>query len=145
MYIATFLAVTIIINGIIFIDRMNVNAIKPTISTIGITENETNTIILYAAQVEEKYNWVDINGLENPSINLTSSKEYIFKIHNPKNEKHELIVHSESGGHQNISESPEIEPGANGEVQFKSGAAGEFLYFCQYHPDQMNAKITVNP
>jgi len=51
MYIATFLAVTIIINGIIFIDRMNANAIKLTISTIGIIKNETNTIILYVAQV----------------------------------------------------------------------------------------------
>lgn len=154
MYATILLALTLVFNGILFIQAINVNAIKPTIHTIGMTENETNTtislidnntIILNAAKVEEKYKWVDVNGLENPSINLTSNTVYTLKINNPTNEKHELIIHSESAGHQEIAESPEIEPSNNGEVHFKSGAAGELLYFCQYHPNQMNGTIIVNP
>ncbi|HET6715851.1 MAG TPA: hypothetical protein VFG90_01885 [Nitrososphaeraceae archaeon] len=43
--------------------------------TISMTKNETNNIILNATEIEEKYKSVDINGLENPTINLTSSTE----------------------------------------------------------------------
>lgn len=75
MYISILLAVTFVINGILFICPIDVNAIKPTIYTISMTKNETNNIILNATEIEEKYKWADINGLENPTINLTSNTE----------------------------------------------------------------------
>jgi plastocyanin len=132
---------------------------------------ENNTIILNAAEVgedetaeqgedetaeqgedetaeqgeDETYRWVDGTGAENPDLNIISNTEYTIKIDNPTDEKHELIIDSESAGNTSaIAESPEIEPGKNVEFKFTANQVGELGYHCEYHPDQMNGTITVS-
>jgi plastocyanin len=105
-----------------------------------------NTIILNAAEVgEETYRWINSTGAENPNLNIISNTEYTIKIDNPTDEEHELIIDSESDGKTSaIAESPEIEPGKNGEFKFAADQVGELGYHCEYHPDQMNGTITVS-
>jgi plastocyanin len=94
---------------------------------------------------DEMYRWVDSTGAENPDLNIISNTEYTIKIDNPTDEKHELIIDSESAGNTSaIAESPEIEPGKNVEFKFTASQVGELGYHCEYHPDQMNGTITVS-
>ena len=94
---------------------------------------------------DETYRWVDSSGAENPDLNIISNTEYTIKIDNPTDEKHELIIDSESDGKTSIiAESPEIEPGKNAEFKFKPNQVGELGYHCEYHPDQMNGTINVS-
>lgn len=104
-----------------------------------------NTIILNPAEVdEEQYKWINNAGEDNPNLNIISDIEYTIKIDNPTDEEHELIITSKSDGKTNaIAESPEIEPGKNGEFKFKAEQIGELGYHCEYHPDQMNGTIGV--
>jgi plastocyanin len=94
---------------------------------------------------DEMYRWVDSTGAENPDLNINSNTEYTIKIDNPTDEKHELIIDTESEGKTSeIAKSPEIEPGKNGEFKFTADQVGELGYHCEYHPDQMNGTITVS-
>lgn len=108
--------------------------------------SKNNTIILNAAEVsEETYRWINSTGTENPNLDINSNTEYTIKIDNPTDEEHELIIDSESDGETTaMAESPEIEPGENGEFKFKADQIGELSYHCEYHPDQMNGTIIVS-
>lgn len=138
----------------VFANQIRAEA-NPIIHTASMVENSSSgtsdassndTIILSAAEVgEETYRWINSTGGENPNLNLISNAEYTIKIDNPTDEEHELIIDSESDGQISaIAESPEIEPGKNGEFKFKAERVGELGYHCEYHPDQMNGTITVS-
>lgn len=107
-----------------------------------------NTLILNAKEVEgekETYRWVNSAGEDNPSLELVSNTDYTFKINNPTDEEHELIIDSKSDGKTTeIAKGPEVKPGKNSEFQFKAEETGELGYHCKYHPDQMNGTITVS-
>jgi hypothetical protein len=94
---------------------------------------------------DEMYRWVDSTGTENPHLNIISNTEYTIKIDNPTDEKHQLIIDSESDGNISaIADGPEIKPGKNNEFKFTASQVGELGYHCKYHPDQMNGTITVS-
>lgn len=106
------------------------------------------TIILNAKEVEgekETYRWVNDAGEDNPSLQLVSNADYTFKMDNPTDEEHELVIDSKSDGKTTeIAKGPEVKPGKNTEFQFKAEDKGELGYHCKYHPDQMNGTITVS-
>ena len=123
------------------------NDTEGTGSNTNSTTMGNNTIVLNAAEVEEKqYRWVDNAGAENPTLNLAANTEYTIKISNPTDEEHELIIDSQEGGKgSEIAKSDEIQPKDNVEFTFKTDQQGNLGYHCKYHPDMMNGTITINP
>ena len=111
-------------------------------------KGENNTITLNVAEIgdEEQYRWVNGLGAQNPTLNLTPNKDYIFRISNPTDEEHELIIDSTAGNGKTseIAMSEEIKPQSENVVlNFKTNQIGELGYHCKYHPDMMNGTIIV--
>jgi uncharacterized cupredoxin-like copper-binding protein len=104
-----------------------------------------NTIILNPQETNETYRWVNSSGGINPTLGIAKGSEYLIKIKNPTDTKHELII--EDAKHSEIAKSKEIQPGKNIEFKFNTEKTGQLNYYCEYHPETMRGiiKIIENP
>jgi Cupredoxin-like domain len=104
-----------------------------------------NTIILNPQETNETYRWVNSSGGINPILGIAKGSEYLVKIKNPTDTKHELII--EDAKHSEIAKSKEIQPGKNTEFKFNTEKTGQLNYYCEYHPETMRGiiKIIENP
>jgi Cupredoxin-like domain len=104
-----------------------------------------NTIILNPQETNETYRWVNSSGGINPTLGIAKGSEYLIKIKNPTDTKHELII--EDAKHSEIAKSKEIQPGKNTEFKFNTEKTGQLNYYCEYHPETMRGiiKIIENP
>ena len=82
---------------------------------------------------------------ENPTLHIVANKEYNFKISNPTDEEHRLIIDKIDGKSMELAKSEDIEPDSkNIQVNFKTDQIGKLGYHCKYHPDMMNGTINVS-
>ena len=104
-----------------------------------------NTILLNPQETNETYRWVNSSGGINPTLGIAKGSEYLIKIKNPTDTKHELII--EDAKHSEIAKSKEIQPGKNTEYKFSTEKTGQLNYYCEYHPETMRGiiKIIENP
>ena len=104
-----------------------------------------NTIILNPQETNETYRWVNGSGGINPTLGIAKGSEYLIKIKNPTDTKHELII--EDAKHSEIAKSKEVQPGKNTEFKFNTEKTGQLNYYCEYHPETMRGiiKIIENP
>jgi hypothetical protein len=102
-------------------------------------QSDNGTIILDAGEVSDgQYRWIGVSDKENPTLNITANKDYTFKISNPTDKEHQLIIDSKADGKgSEIAKSTEIKPEKQVEFNFKTDQAGELEYHCKYHPDVM--------
>ena len=100
-----------------------------------------NTILLNPQETNETYQWVNSSGGINPTLGIDKGSEYLFKIKNPTDTKHELII--EDAKHSEIAKSKEIQPGKNTELKFSTEKTGQLNYYCEYHPETMRGIINI--
>jgi uncharacterized cupredoxin-like copper-binding protein len=100
-----------------------------------------NTIILNPQETNKTYNWVNSSGGINPTLGIAKGTEYVIKIKNPTDTKHELII--EDAKHSKMGKSKEIQPGKNTEFRFSTDKTGQLNYYCEYHPDTMRGVINI--
>ena len=100
-----------------------------------------NTIILNPQETNETYRWVNSSGGINPTLGIAKGSEYLIKIKNPTDTKHELII--EDAKHSEIAKSKEIQPGKNTEFKFSTEKTGQLNYYCEYHPETMRGIIKI--
>ena len=100
-----------------------------------------STIVLNPQETNETYHWVNSSGGVNPTLGIAKATEYLFKIKNPTDTKHELII--EDAKHSKLGNSKEIQPGQNIEFKFSTEKTGQLNYYCEYHPDTMRGVINI--
>lgn len=81
----------------------------------------------------------EIEGEENPALNLEEGQEYQLVWINVDGAEHELIVESEDGEELAESESSETAGEAVSMTFEASGDAAE--YYCRFHPDTMRGAV----
>jgi len=74
-------------------------------------------------------------------LHLNANTDYIIKIKNPTDTKHELIIGSNG---TEIAKSNEMAPGKTGKLTFQANSTGTFEYHCEYHPDTMKGIIEIS-
>ena len=104
-------------------------------------ETGNNTIILNPQEVNETYRWVNSSDGINPTLGIAKGSEYLIKIKNPTDTKHELII--EDAKHSELGKSKEIQPGKNTEFKFSTEKTGQLNYYCEYHPETMRGIINI--
>ncbi len=85
--------------------------------------------------------WQNTSEAINPTLHLIAHTDYLIKIKNPTDTKHELIIGSNG---TELSKSNEIEPDKNGKLKFNANSTGTFEYHCEYHPDTMKGIIEIS-
>lgn len=101
-----------------------------------------NTIILNPSEINGTYRWVNSSGGIDPTLDITKGNAYQFKINNPTDEEHELVIETEKNS--KVGGSGDIEPSKNIEFEFKAKNSGELNYYCEYHPETMRGIIKVS-
>ena len=106
------------------------------------TNNNNNTAIaLNALELKnETYRWQNTTQGINPTLHLIAHTDYVIKIKNPTDTKHELIIGSNG---TEIAKSNSINPGKNKNFVFNANTTGVFEYHCEYHPDTMKGIIEI--
>lgn len=103
---------------------------------------DTNTIMLNALELKnETYRWQNTSEGINPTLHLIAGTSYLFKIKNPTDGKHELIIDSNG---TDIAKSNDINPGKNRNFVFNANSSGVLEYHCEYHPDSMKGVIEIS-
>ena len=107
-----------------------------------VTNNNNNTAIaLNALELKnETYRWQNTTQGINPTLHLIAHTDYVIKIKNPTDAKHELIIGSNG---TEIAKSNSINPGKNKNFVFNANTTGVFEYHCEYHPDTMKGIIEI--
>jgi plastocyanin len=113
-----------------------------TASTSNSDSNKNNTsIALNALELKnETYRWQNTTQGINPTLHLIAHTDYVIKIKNPTDAKHELIIGSNG---TEIAKSNSINPGKNRDFVFNANTTGIFEYHCEYHPDTMKGIIEI--
>ncbi|TLX85817.1 MAG: hypothetical protein E6K97_11975 [Thaumarchaeota archaeon] len=88
----------------------------------------------------ETYRWQNTSEAINPTLHLIANTDYVIKIKNPTDTKHELIITSNG----TETKSNELKPGKNGKLNFNANSTGTFEYHCEYHPDTMKGIIEIS-
>lgn len=105
------------------------------------TNNNTTSIALNALDLKNgTYRWQNTTQGINPTLHLIAHKDYVIKIKNPTNAKHELIIGSNG---TELAKSNGINAGKNKEFAFNADTTGVFEYHCEYHPDTMKGVIEI--
>ena len=105
------------------------------------SNSNTSSIALNAVELKnETYRWQNTSEAINPTLHLISNTDYLIKIKNPTDTKHELIFASNG---TELAKSNEIKPDKNGKLNFNANSTGTFEYHCEYHPDTMKGIIEV--
>ncbi len=104
--------------------------------------NSNTSIALNALELKNAtYRWQNTSKAINPTLHLIANTDYLIKIKNPTDTKHELIIGSNGA---ELKKSNEIGPGKNGKLTFNANSTGIFEYHCEYHPDTMKGIIEVS-
>ena len=116
--------------------------ISGTASTSNAVTNNNNTAIaLNALELKnETYRWQNTTQGINPTLHLIAHTDYVIKIKNPTDAKHELIIGSNG---TELAKSNGINPGKNKNFVFNANTTGVFEYHCEYHPDTMKGIIEI--
>jgi len=110
-------------------------------STDASASNSSSSIALNALELKnETYRWQNTSEAINPTLHLIANTDYLIKIKNPTDTKHELIIGSNG---TELAKSNEIEPDKNGKFTFNANSTGTFEYHCEYHPDTMKGIIEI--
>jgi plastocyanin len=111
-------------------------------STSNSVANNNNTSIgLDALELKnETYRWQNTTQGINPTLHLIAHTDYVIKIKNPTDAKHELIIGSNG---TELATSKSINPGKNRDFVFNANSTGVFEYHCEYHPDTMKGIIEI--
>ncbi len=105
------------------------------------SNSTTSSIALNALELKnETYRWQNTSEAINPTLHLIANTDYLIKIKNPTDTKHELIIASNG---TELAKSNEIKPGKNGKLNF-ANSTGTFEYHCEYHPDTMKGIIEIS-
>ena len=105
------------------------------------SNGNTSSIALNALELKnETYRWQNTSKAINPTLHLIANTDYLIKIKNPTDTKHELIITSNG---TELAKSNEIKPGKNGKLNF-ANSTGTFEYHCEYHPDTMKGIIEIS-
>lgn len=106
-----------------------------------VTNNNTTSIALNALELKnETYRWQNTTQGINPTLHLIAHTDYVIKIKNPTDAKHELIIGSNG---TELAKSNGINPGKNKNFVFNANTTGVFEYHCEYHPDTMKGIIEI--
>ena len=104
--------------------------------------SNTTTIALNALKLKnETYRWQNTSEAINPTLHLIANTDYLIKIKNPTDTKHQLIIASNG---TELAKGKEIQPGKNGKLNFPANSTGTFEYHCEYHPDTMKGIIEIS-
>ena len=113
---------------------------KDSSSSSSASKSDTSSIALNALELKnETYRWQNTSEAINPTLHLIANTDYLIKIKNPTDTKHELIITSNG---TELAKSNEIKPGKNGKLNF-ANSTGTFEYHCEYHPDTMKGIIEI--
>jgi plastocyanin len=105
------------------------------------SNSNSSSIALNALELKnETYRWQNTSEAINPTLHLIANTDYLIKIKNPTDTKHELIIASNG---TEIAKSNELKPGKNGKLNFNANSTGTFEYHCEYHPDTMKGIIEI--
>ena len=111
-------------------------------STDASASNNSSSIALNALELKnETYRWQNTSEAINPTLHLIANTDYLIKIKNPTDTKHELIIGSNG---TEVAKSNEIEPDKNGKFTFNANSTGTLEYHCEYHPDTMKGTIEIS-
>ena len=111
-------------------------------STDASASNSSSSIALNALELKnETYRWQNTSEAINPTLRLIANTDYLIKIKNPTDTKHELIIGSNG---TELAKSNEIEPDKNGKFTFNANSTGTLEYHCEYHPDTMKGIIEIS-
>jgi plastocyanin len=106
------------------------------------SNSNTSSIALNALeQKNNTYRWQNTSKAINPTLHLIENTDYLIKIKNPTDTKHELIITSNG---TELTKSNEIKPGKNGKLNLPVNSTGTFEYHCEYHPDTMKGIIEIS-
>ena len=116
--------------------------ISDKVSTSNSVANNNNTSIgLDALELKnETYRWQNTTQGINPTLHLVAHMDYVIKIKNPTDAKHELIIGSNG---TEFATSKSVNPGKNRDFVFNANSTGVFEYHCEYHPDTMKGIIEI--
>src|SRR6186997_2472569 len=111
-------------------------------STDSSASNSSSSIALNALELKnETYRWQNTSKAINPTLHLNANTDYIIKIKNPTDTKHELIIGSNG---TEIVKSNEMAPGKTGKLTLPGNLTGTLEYHCEYHPDTMKGIIEIS-
>ena len=111
-------------------------------STDASDSNSSSSIALNALELKnETYRWQNTSEAINPTLHLIANTDYLIKIKNPTDTKHELIIGSNG---TELAKSNEIEPDKNGKFTLNANSTGTLEYHCEYHPDTMKGIIEIS-
>ena len=104
--------------------------------------NSSSSIALNALELKnETYRWQNTSEAINPTLHLIANTDYLIKIKNPTDTKHELIIGSNG---TELAKSNEIDPDKSGKFTFNANSTGTLEYHCEYHPDTMKGIIEIS-
>ena len=113
-----------------------------TSSSASTSNSNTSSIALNALELKnETYRWQNTSEAINPTLHLIANTDYVIKIKNPTDTKHELIIGSNGS---ELAKSNELKPDKNGKLNFNANSTGTFEYHCEYHPDTMKGIIEIS-
>ena len=124
-------------------------ALSSTTSSVSTNNNNNNnnnnnktSVALDALELKNgTYRWQNTSQQINPTLRLSAHTDYLIKIKNPTDVKHELIIGSNG---TEIAKSNSINPGKNKNFVFNANTTGVFEYHCEYHPDTMKGIIEIS-
>jgi plastocyanin len=112
------------------------------VSTNNNNNNNKTSVALDALELKNgTYRWQNTSQQINPTLRLIAHTDYLIKIKNPTDAKHELIIGSNG---TEIAKSNSINPGKNKNFVFNANTTGVFEYHCEYHPDTMKGIIEIS-
>jgi plastocyanin len=152
--VASYLIISILLVGIgIGYSSLYIHSISAKKSSSGKTTSSTSTsaspvssnnntsIAMNALELKnETYRWQNTSKQINPTLHLIANTDYTFKIKNPTDTKHELIIGSNG---TELATSKDINPGKSKSFVFSPNSTGVFEYHCEYHPDTMKGIIEI--
>ena len=150
--VASYLIISILLVGIGY-SSLYIHSISAKKSSSGKTTSSTSTtassvssnnntsIAMNALELKnETYRWQNTSKQINPTLHLIANTDYTFKIKNPTDTKHELIIGSNG---TELATSKDITPGKSKSFVFSPNSTGIFEYHCEYHPDTMKGIIEI--
>src|SRR5213592_1596550 len=97
-------------------------------STEASASNSNTSIAFNALELKNQtYRWQNTSKVINPTLHLIANTDYLIKIKNPTDTKHELIIGSNV---TELAKGKEIQPGKNGKLNF-ANSTGTFEYHCE--------------
>ena len=115
---------------------------KASSTSTGSSSGNTTSIALNALELKNStYRWQNTSKAINPTLHLNANTDYIIKIKNPTDTKHQLIIGSNG---TEIAKGKEIAPGKTGKLTLPANLTGTVEYHCEYHPDTMKGIIEIS-